>query len=540
MFPIFLFSLSVSAAPDDFKFEFDGYYRMRSHSFSNLYEDQEGPGKYTTQRLRIQPTFNFQDRAKFIFMADVLDDVVWGDNESLASTALFAGGPSNNGLDGSIAPTFNLKRAWIEMNVILGKMRVGRQPSHWGMGLLANSGDGFDDYFGDNHGGANFDRILFATRPIAVAQKLMGKKPAKIPFIVGYAFDRLVESPRIKYYGYQCEAGIADGEEGWDPNCDSNEDGLTDLDHGYTDDTFSSDNRPRNWAFDGQDDVTEHVLLAIYKGENVPIAGSAADLTVGFYGINRKQAETDSNVLILDGYTKFFWKGIYLEGEVLNIAGESSAIALPGAFDQYSDNPDPLYKKVDIWAYSARAGYKTHDWSAILETGYASGDENVADDNFTGRPIHPDYNVGLLIYDEILAAASAASWGEAASSLWSKGGVYNSSYIYPVVSYNIFPGWSLTAAYLRVWPDRPDGATIQCAEGDTLNGEPLDCPLYNATESHIGDEIDFAFKAAFHNHILFSLETGYARITDRVKLSNVGLDPAGKFYTIQSRLAYEF
>ena len=86
----------------------------------------------------------------------------------------------------------------------------------------------------------------------------------------------------------------------------------------------------------------------------------------------------------------------------------------------------------------------------------------------------------------------------------------------------------------------PDGAIIQCSEGDTIDGESLDCPLYEATASHIGDEFDLAFKAAFHNHILFSLEMGYARITDRIKLSNVGLDPDGKFYTVQSRLAYEF
>ena len=32
------------------------------------------------QRLRLQPELDFQGRAKFVMMADVLDDVVWGDN----------------------------------------------------------------------------------------------------------------------------------------------------------------------------------------------------------------------------------------------------------------------------------------------------------------------------------------------------------------------------------------------------------------------------------------------------------------------------
>ena len=58
----------------------------------------------------------------------------------------------------------------MEFKLPVGVMRVGRQESHWGMGLLANHGNGFDDLFGDNHWGATFDRIMFATQPLAIAQ----------------------------------------------------------------------------------------------------------------------------------------------------------------------------------------------------------------------------------------------------------------------------------------------------------------------------------------------------------------------------------
>ena len=75
------------ALEDDFTFDLEGYYRMRGYSFSNLYAEQEEPGRFIAQRLRLQPQINYQDMAKFVMMADVIDDVVWGDNASLASTA---------------------------------------------------------------------------------------------------------------------------------------------------------------------------------------------------------------------------------------------------------------------------------------------------------------------------------------------------------------------------------------------------------------------------------------------------------------------
>ena len=280
---------------------------MRSYSYRNLYFEQEEPGRYVAQRLRIQPMINFQDRAKFMFMADVLDDVVWGDNQQLASTALFADDPSNTGRDGQYEPTFVLKKElWMGFDVKVGTMRVGRQPSHWGLGLLANSGDGFDDAFGENHSGANFDRILFATKPIAVAQTILGRTVQDIPFYMGYAFDRLVEDPQTQYYGFICDdpsdfnqPAFYEGDEFYDPSCDVNGDGRVDSTeaHGNTEERDDS-SRPLDWTMDNSDDVNEHVVLAIYKGENINLAGSKADLTIGAYGINRNQKETDSNVMI--------------------------------------------------------------------------------------------------------------------------------------------------------------------------------------------------------------------------------------------------
>jgi len=543
---IFLFGLlsTAFAADDDFEFSLEGYYRVRGYSFLDLYADQEGPGSFVAQRLRLQPQLDYKDpkgvsKAKFFMMADVIDDVVWGDNQSLASTSVFAGDPSNTGMDGSVSG-INIKRAWMEFDAKLGTVRVGRMESHWGMGLLANHGNGFDDNFGENHTGATFDRIFFATKPITVVQTILKQEVQDIPFFMGYAFDRLVEDPLIQYKGYTCEEGIADGDPDFDARCDSNGDGLTDMEHSYTDESRTEANRGSDWTFDNADDVTEHVFFGIYSGKETPIFGTDGELTAGFYAINRTQQETASNVWIYDAYFRLLWNRLYLEGEYLTITGESSAIALPGAYDPSSEATDPLKKTVDIVGYSARMGYKDDKLSAVLETGYASGDDNVADDVFTGRPLSPDFTVGLIIYDQVLAQASSKAWGSTAEALWSNGSVYNSRYLHPVVNYSLNKDTQILVGYLHVWPDRPDGAIIQCSEDDMVNGEALDCATYGATAADIGWEIDFAFKTRIHNHVLFSLEGGFAQVTDRIKLSNVGLNENGSFSTLQTRFAYEF
>ncbi len=526
----------AGAAEDDYDFELEGYYRTRSYVFSPLYAVQEAAGRFMSQRLRIQPQLNLQGRAKFIMMADVLDDVVWGDNQSQASTALFAEDPTSTGFDGQAVDTFRIKRAWMEFTLPVGSVRIGRMESHWGMGLLANSGNGFDDNFGENHEGATFDRALFATRPLAIIQTITGKGDTGVPFFMGIAVDRLVEDPLVQYYGFECVSGIPDTDADYNAACDSDGDGLTDIDHDYTDDTFQESDRGDDWWVDQDDDVMELIYLAIYKGEGLDLGGSAADFTLGAYAINRKQVETDSNVLISDVYTRFLWRGIYLESEVLNIRGKSSAIALPGAFDPYGELANPLEKNVNIWGWVARGGYVQTGYEAVMEYGYASGDDNVADQEFTGRAIAGDYNVGLLLYDEILSRVTATTWTDAADGLWSGGGVYNSNYIFPTLKYKPGQNLEMIGGFLMAWPDKPDGSRILCAEGDDV-----DCALYTATASTLGWEADAAIKYRFANqHINFTAEAGYASVTDRIPLENVGLNPDGKFFTFQSLVAYEF
>ena len=147
---LFALATGVASAEEakDLDFDLEGYYRTRGYMFKELFASPidgpgevarpNGTGKYMQQRLRLRPVISFEKRAKFTMMVDVLDDVVWGDNASKASTALFAGDPSVTGQSGLETATFNIKRAWMEFDVPVGKVRIGRQPSQWGLGILGN------------------------------------------------------------------------------------------------------------------------------------------------------------------------------------------------------------------------------------------------------------------------------------------------------------------------------------------------------------------------------------------------------------------
>lgn len=532
--PLLALAAGDARAESDLSFDLEGYYRTRGHAFPGFFEEQEGNGAFMLHSLRLRPVVARED-ARFMVQVDALRDVLWGDNTSRAATALFAGDPSTTTLEGTEGAAIQLTRAWMEFPVPVGLVRVGRQPSHWGMGLLANAGDGFDDTFGENHYGATYDRVIFATRPLAVAQGILGKEDSGLPLYVAVGVDRLVEDPLFQFWGYSCTPGLSEGDRGFDARCDDDGDGVTDASHPLVDETRTGADRGADWWADPADDVWEMIYVLTFKGEDMEFGGRPATVVAGVYGVHRLQEETDSNVLILDGYLKLQLLDALVEGEVLHIGGDTRAIALPGTYDPSGLTEDPLLKRADIWGYVTRLGYTLGPVTPVIEHGFASGDDNVADADFTGRPLHPDFNVGLLLYEEILARVTAATWSEAAEGLWSNGGVTNSRYLFPTIHFVPREGTEIIAAYLVAWPDRPDGSRILCAKGDGV-----ECAEYKATAATLGWEADLAVKQRWKEHLLFSLEGGYARITDRIPVEQADLDPSRRYLTVQGRMAFEF
>jgi hypothetical protein len=452
---------------------------------------------WITQRARFEPIVKFGDTIKLQATLDVFDNVVWGDNENLAQTPLFAGDPSNTQANGRVVDSIVVKRLWVEWSTAFGLLRVGRQPSHWGLGLLANDGNDFKNDFGDAYDGAIFDRIIFATRPISVVRGLastFGNAPApdatKDPFIFVLGFDKLVESSAITF-----RKALTDDEGLSDENAEG--------------DTFIR--RSPIWLSDTGDDVWESILALLFRKENWAVGKDGKDLmdlTVGFYLIHRWQAESASKVWIPDVYVNWKFRGIFLQGETYFIAGNTQAIApAPGKTT-----------KADIFGTTWRAGYENPAFTGLFEVGHASGDDVIItnqDDVFTGRPFHSDYNVGLILYEQMLAQRTIEKFvGDPdTQGLWSNGGVYNSTYLNP--------------RFLAAWADEVDGAVIPTLDRPDGTNERDDGVI---TESKfLGFEVDAGihFKWAAE-HVWLSVEGGYMRAGPRLGRMSQYLNPADR------------
>lgn len=551
---------SAQAVPK-IEFDLDGYYRARGHLFLNLFDKEfpkdgardvalwyydgpaeefpaefrddwfsrypnstnremeqaycrsfptqcrraiTNPGKsgWFVQRGRFEPIVKMGP-IKAQTTIDVLDNVVWGDNENLAATPLFAGDPSNTQVDGSVADSIRVKRLWIEWSTAFGLLRIGRQPSNWGLGLLANDGDGFRNDFGDSYGGSVCDRIIFATRPISLVRGIAAKAkgepspdPATDPgLVMAVGFDKLVESSAITFRKQ-----------------------LTD------DDTISDENAEGTsgirsspiWLSDSGDDVLEMVYVLMFKREGWKVGSQEMDLTAGVYVVNRWQKETASKVWIPDVYLRWAMQGVFLEGELYHIGGRTQAIS--PAWDKTTT--------ASITGFVWRLGYGNPKLTGLFEMGHASGDDQILDDRFTGRPLHRDYNVGLILYEQVLAQRTVEKFtGDPdTQGLWSSGGVYNSTYVNPRFSFRPADPVELRLGFLMAWAGKVDGAIVPYLDREDGTREEAG----DVTESTLlGTEIDLGIQTKWlDGHILAGLEVGYMHAGPRLGRMTQYADPS--------------
>ena len=114
-----------------------------------------------------------------------------------------------------------------------------------------------------------------------------------------------------------------------------------------------------------------------------------------------------------------------------------------------------------------------------------------------------------------------------------------SRYVFPTARLTPARGVDLLGGFVLAWPDGPDGVVVRCRPAD-----PAGCdapPLLQASDGPLGWEIDGALKARWaEDHLSWTLESAWARVTDRIPLERAGLDPSGAVFTVQSRVAWTF
>ncbi len=101
-------------------------------------------------RLRLEPLINVGEKVRIHTQIDVFDNLELGSTpRSLLGKTTAADVPMAMFSDTQAAPIVGrntntaailVKRAWAEIDLPVATLRVGRMPSHWGMGLLDNDG----------------------------------------------------------------------------------------------------------------------------------------------------------------------------------------------------------------------------------------------------------------------------------------------------------------------------------------------------------------------------------------------------------------
>jgi hypothetical protein len=533
-----LLSLSPQARAEERKLTIDlhGYYRARAVSIRNLANEHRPPGafhdpdtgkdvlqpyrqakwsNYLIQKARLEPVLKVGELVKLQLTVDALDNVVWGDNDALATSPLFAGEGTNTSYLGHEPSAVALRRAWLDIDLKVGRLRVGRMASHWGMGLLSHGGGthgGLEGYhprdFGDYHFGSIYDRILFATRPVSLVKHLMGYDDVESPIIFAYAYDKLVEDPLQMDHPREFYRPL--GESGF--------------------------------LGDDDDDVQEHVFVLLYKDEDFELWRESDSLTFGLYVVIRTQTHSRKEErTTAEGETEVVYTG---EGSLVHIWDfwakarlgpldlETEWLTILGHTDGGVPIPPALEKDAKIIAGALRLGYLTTKLDGVFEFGYSSGDKDLSDDTFTQRPSHPDYNVGLLLFEEVLRERTARTLArDLSSGLQSNGGVFNASYIFPRVRYRPWSWCEGVLGVLLAWRNEP---TMQSGLFDKKRG------------SFLGAEIDLALKLHWEAaHLFFNLETGYLifgeALKDKYLLTTDGtIDGHADAWTLQGRLAFEF
>ncbi|MCU0684366.1 MAG: TIGR04551 family protein [Polyangiaceae bacterium] len=134
-------------------------------------------------RFRIDPELHISDNLRIVSQIDLLDNIVLGSTPygyynqydsalpgQPVQREVGAQNPYNprsvftqttevpQAEQNSFSNSVRVKRVYGEYMTPVGMLRFGRQPNHWGLGILANAGDGYDSDWQ-----STVDRIMFTT-----------------------------------------------------------------------------------------------------------------------------------------------------------------------------------------------------------------------------------------------------------------------------------------------------------------------------------------------------------------------------------------
>ena len=451
-------------------------------------ENARGIG-WIDQRLRLDGGVDWQDKVRLVLSADVLDGVLFGDNGTLGSSPQpnsganvttknpnlavacigLRGGdpllPQSYGYTLCPATPLFIRKAYGELLLPFGLLRIGRQSANEGMGVQSADGDGRANRFGVAHTGNVTDRVLFATKPLeAFKPEADRDRSTTEGLFVGLAYDRVVTDQPSSF----------------------------------------------------KDDVHQVSAGFRYLAARTPIGH---DVRISGYYVYRfdRQYDTAIDSLGLRGMTHF--------GDFQ--AGFDAALVL-GSTREVSDayrtiTGDPSVDQT-VRQFGAR-GVLRYDkplFTAYLEADYASGDEDPTPRSpLTQFTFAEDTNVGLLMFKHALGFQTARSslagvellkrlgaTSFPAEAINTRGAFSNAFALFPQFDLHPWDGWMFRAGALVAWAASPVVSPIQSLQA--RDGLTIKDDLVNFAGGKPGGfygmELDGRIQYRVYDHFVADLE----------------------------------
>jgi len=432
-----------------FEFSAHGYYRTRfeySHDLdlqrpnagivpgdaNNASNDRFGTIAFAQQRFRLNPKLKINDNISLYGQIDFLDNLLMGQsdvttlhifnpvvgtvNMSPANGPYGVIGPIGGDILGNGGGNVNVRRIWADILTPAGLFRIGRQPSHFGLGILNNDGDSFDGDFGDT-----YDRIMYMAG-------LNFNNGSRLNFGMAYDFayeattdpslsgltsgvssnwnDVMQGGAIIMFSSDHVEFGIFGGAR----FRDGNEGGYTTT-AAYVD-NCADDGRPGDYVCPDPADTTDPA----YDVDNDGQVDDLIDLPAGVDG--------DTLVYMGDVYARFHFardytlalEGVYMGGKLApGIAID--AIALDA--DSQAGITNPLTSPIELPLNGTQNDLQIimgamefdAEWpfggEVHIQSGYASGDQSPLSQTITQLGFRPDYDIALILFDQPIGTSPA-------------------------------------------------------------------------------------------------------------------------------------
>jgi hypothetical protein len=450
------------------------------------YGDSLGQNNFVSHWLRVTPRLQISDKVEIVGQMDLVTGVVLGD-VAHDTYPDYTPRDDYNGFS-------NVQPRWLyaDWHSPIGLFRVGQQPAHWGMGIVANDGD-HPSLFGDYRYGNIVEQILFATKPF-------GEKSPFVVAVMGNLVFR--DNTALLTRGDHAWQGVlaAFYEEG--PNMF----GVYGVyRHQTRDRTSGSDLYPYSDRLNvGVIDLAGHFAAPIVTpGTPAYVFGAFEAATI----LGTTNAERTNEQA--------------LTGTTTDVRSYGGAASVGFVLGQHADHK---YRRRQLHTKGARPELYGK-FVSQLEIGYASGDADPNDGVEKRFTFDGNHRVGLILFDEVMRFATARSAAAAQDPLLangqrpapgvdllpSQGGVFGAQYVNPTMVYRPCAWFDLkggaviattTADLVDPYRLATQGAYVNYRGGDSKRHD-LGVELDVGTEARIPLDFDMTLQLGAQGGVLF-------------------------------------